>query len=329
VSSIYRRVIRIGEKSIGITLPRRWLDTINVGIGDVVEINLVGKVIVIKPITQAGGETNEVSISLSGTADETTRVIIASYIEGYDNIELIGQKDTIRRAFSSVENKLPGSLMLESDGSVLIKVATSESNVDLNEVINSMANILNSMFDKFIDYLNTNIINQLNEVLELDNQMDKLYFLALRTIKKLSFRDPKRAIDDTIVVKNLEHAADALDRLSNAFMRVQPTQCRREISEKLRDVWTYIMKAVYAYLDNNIGNALRVLLDRERMLNNMLELANMGCVNLSDLLTAVIHEGQLIVALAADIAEASFSRHVRSIAKPIKVPTGGELSSEE
>nr|KJR72300.1 MAG: AbrB family transcriptional regulator [Vulcanisaeta sp. AZ3] len=329
MSSIYRRVIRIGEKSIGITLPRRWLDTINVGIGDVVEINLVGKVIVIKPITQAGGETNEVSISLSGTADETTRVIIASYIEGYDNIELIGQKDTIRRAFSSVENKLPGSLMLESDGSVLIKVATSESNVDLNEVINSMANILNSMFDKFIDYLNTNIINQLNEVLELDNQMDKLYFLALRTIKKLSFRDPKRAIDDTIVVKNLEHAADALDRLSNAFMRVQPTQCRREISEKLRDVWTYIMKAVYAYLDNNIGNALRVLLDRERMLNNMLELANMGCVNLSDLLTAVIHEGQLIVALAADIAEASFSRHVRSIAKPIKVPTGGELSSEE
>ncbi|MFB6469841.1 MAG: PhoU domain-containing protein [Vulcanisaeta sp. AZ3] len=329
MSSIYRRVIRIGEKSIGITLPRRWLDTINVGIGDVVEINLVGKVIVIKPITQAGGETNEVSISLSGTADETTRVIIASYIEGYDNIELIGQKDTIRRAFSSVENKLPGSLMLESDGSVLIKVATSESNVDLNEVINSMANILNSMFDKFIDYLNTNIINQLNEVLELDNQMDKLYFLALRTIKKLSFRDPKRAIDDTIVVKNLEHAADALDRLSNAFMRVQPTQCRREISEKLRDVWTYIMKAVYAYLDNNIGNALRVLLDRERMLNNMLELANMGCVNLSDLLTAVIHEGQLIVALAADIAEASFSRHVRSIAKPIKVPTGEELSSEE
>jgi len=329
VSSIYRRVIRIGEKSIGITLPRRWLDTINVGIGDVVEINLVGKVIVIKPITQAGGETNEVSISLSGTADETTRVIIASYIEGYDNIELIGQKDTIRRAFSSVENKLPGSLMLESDGSVLIKVATSESNVDLNEVINSMANILNSMFDKFIDYLNTNMINQLNEVLELDNQMDKLYFLALRTIKKLSFRDPKRAIDDTIVVKNLEHAADALDRLSNAFMRVQPTQCRRETSEKLRDVWTYIMKAVYAYLDNNIGNALRVLLDRERMLNNMLELANMGCVNLSDLLTAVIHEGQLIVALAADIAEASFSRHVRSIAKPIKVPTGEELSSEE
>lgn len=329
MSSIYRRVIRIGEKSIGITLPRRWLDTINVGIGDVVEINLVGKVIVIKPITQAGGETNEVSISLSGIADETTRVIIASYIEGYDNIELIGQKDIIRRAFSSVENKLPGSLMLESDGSVLIKVATSESNVDLNEVINSMANILNSMFDKFIDYLNTNMINQLNEVLELDNQMDKLYFLALRTIKKLSFRDPKRAIDDTIVVKNLEHAADALDRLSNAFMRVQPTQCRRETSEKLRDVWTYIMKAVYAYLDNNIGNALRVLLDRERMLNNMLELANMGCVNLSDLLTAVIHEGQLIVALAADIAEASFSRHVRSIAKPIKVPTGEELSSEE
>jgi Phosphate uptake regulator len=311
VSSIYRRVIRIGEKSIGITLPKRWLDTINVGIGDVVEVSLIGKVIVVKPITQAGGETNEVSISLSGAIDETTRIIIASYIEGYDNVEIIGHKDTIRKAFSSVEHKLPGSLMLEGDGNVLIKVATSEANVDLNEVISSMANILNSMFGKFIDYLNSNKVDLLKDVLELDDQIDKLYFLALRTIKKLSFKDPKRAIDDTIVVKNLEHAADALDRLSNAFMRTQPAQCRREISEKLKDVWSYVMKAVYAYLDNNINNALKVLLDRERMLNSMLELANMGCMGLSGLLTASIHEGQLIVALAADIAEAAFSRHVR------------------
>jgi phosphate uptake regulator len=329
VSSIYRRVIRIGEKSIGITLPKRWLDTINVGIGDVVEVSLIGKVIVVKPITQAGGETNEVSISLSGAIDETTRIIIASYIEGYDNVEIIGHKDTIRRAFSSVEHKLPGSLMLEGDGNVLIKVATSEVNVDLNEVISSMANILNSMFGKFIDYLNSNKLDLLKEVLELDDQMDKLYFLALRTIKKLSFKDPKRAIDDTIVVKNLEHAADALDRLSNAFMRTQPAQCRREISEKLKDVWSYVMKAVYAYLDNNINNALKVLLDRERMLNSMLELANMGCMGLSGLLTASIHEGQLIVALAADIAEAAFSRHVRSIAKPAKIPTSEELGAEE
>lgn len=329
MSSIYRRVIRIGEKSIGITLPKRWLDTINVGIGDVVEVSLIGKVIVVKPITQAGGETNEVSISLSGAIDETTRIIIASYIEGYDNVEIIGHKDTIRKAFSSVEHKLPGSLMLEGDGNVLIKVATSEVNVDLNEVISSMANILNSMFGKFIDYLNSNKLDLLKEVLELDDQMDKLYFLALRTIKKLSFKDPKRAIDDTIVVKNLEHAADALDRLSNAFMRTQPAQCRREISEKLKDVWSYVMKAVYAYLDNNINNALKVLLDRERMLNSMLELANMGCMGLSGLLTASIHEGQLIVALAADIAEAAFSRHVRSIAKPAKIPTSEELGTEE
>ncbi|MFP3216680.1 MAG: phosphate uptake regulator PhoU [Vulcanisaeta sp.] len=330
MSSIYRRIIRIGEKSVGITLPKRWLDTLNVGIGDIVEVSLIGKVIVVKPMTQSGAEAGEVSIPLSGSFDETTRIIIASYIEGYDNVELIAQKDkdTIRRAFSSVERKLPGSLMLESDGNILIKIATNEANVDLNEVISSMANILNSMFGKFLDYLDSNRVELLKEILELDDQMDKLYFLALRTIKKLSFRDPKRAIDDTIVVKNLEHAADALDRLSNAFMRTQVTQCRREISERFRNVWLYIMKAIYAYLDNNVSNALKVLLDREHMLNNILELASIGCMGLSDLLAAFIHESQLIVALAADIAEAAFSKHVRGIAKPISVPSSEELSEE-
>ncbi|WP_069806718.1 phosphate signaling complex PhoU family protein [Vulcanisaeta thermophila] len=328
MSTIYRRIIRIGEKSIGITLPRQWLSALDVGVGDVMEVSLVGKVIVLKPVTQEGGEANEVSITMEGSMDEAMRMIIASYIEGYDNVELLGQKDTIRRAYSKVESKLPGSLMLESDGSVLIKVATSEANVDLNEVINSMANILNSMFTKFLEYLETNRESLLKEILDLDEQMDKLYFLALRTIKKLSFRDPKRAIDDTIVVKNLEHAADALDRLSNAYMRIQITKCRPEISNKLRAVWNYIMRSVYSYLDNNVSNALKILVDREHMLNSILELATMGCAESSDLLAATIHESQLIVALAADIAEAAFSRHVRNVAKPTKTLEAEEKGEE-
>ncbi len=317
MSRIYRRVIRIGEKSVGITIPRQWLDYLGISIGDLVEVTLSGNIILVRPITQ-GGELNDVSLNVGSSVEEIIRVIIAGYIEGYDNIELIGDKDSIRKAYYHVEDKLPGSIMLERDGAALLKVAVSETNVNLYNVLSSMASLVNTMFLKLLNYLETDNESFLKEVLELDEQVDKLYFLALRTIKKASFKDSKTAIDDAIIIKNLEHAADALDRLSNAYLRAPLKKCRREVADKLRAVRNYFMNAIKSYLTSSIELALRVILEREKMLNSIMELMSVGCMEQAELLAATIHEGQLIVALANDIAEATFSKHVRSIAKPAK-----------
>jgi hypothetical protein len=38
-----RRVIRIGEKSVGITLPREWLNTLKMSVGDVSKDQFIRK----------------------------------------------------------------------------------------------------------------------------------------------------------------------------------------------------------------------------------------------------------------------------------------------
>ncbi len=87
---------------------------------------------------------------MSDDIDETSRIIIASYIEGLDSMALKGRRETIRRAYQRIEPKLPGSLILEEESETIIKIATSEVNVNLNEILSSMSSMLNSMFERLV-----------------------------------------------------------------------------------------------------------------------------------------------------------------------------------
>ena len=320
---MYRRVIRIGEKSIGITLPKQWLESLNIGLGDLVEVKAIEDMLVIRPVVAEHGGSASVNLSIEDGADEAMRMIIASYIEGFDDITVNGNKDSIRRAYQAIEHKLPGSLILEGEGGVTVKVATSETSIDLKTIINSMSTILTAMFDKLIMYLETNDPSSLEELLTMDDQIDKLYFLALRTIKKLSFRDPKESIDDTIIVKNIEHIADSLDRTARtlkAMGKLEPA-CYNVLKERTKDIWMYSLRAISSYQESSRDHALKVIMGREDMLNKMFTLVKTPC---SEELAGIMHEYQLIVALAVDIAEATFSSIVRSSIKRAKPSGVGE-----
>ncbi|GGP21830.1 phosphate uptake regulator PhoU [Thermocladium modestius] len=310
--SMYRKVIRIGEKSIGITLPKNWLDSIDIGLGDLVEVRAAGDMLVIKPVTTGGLEEKPIELSVSDDIDETSRIIIASYIEGLDSMALKGRRETIRRAYQRIEPKLPGSLILEEESETIIKIATSEVNVNLNEILSSMSSMLNSMFERLVAYLENNGDKNITELLEMDDQVDKLYFLALRAIKKLSFKDPKEAIDDTLVVKNMEHIADALDRTANFIKKSNFAQaCLSSLAGRIKEVWSYSLKAVNAYLSNSKDNALRIITNREAMLDNIFSIIKEGHCERD--IAGVIHESQLIIALSVDIAESTFSKYVRQV----------------
>lgn len=311
---MYRRVIRIGEKSIGVTLPKQWLDSLNIGLGDLIEVKAVEDMLIIKPVVSEHGSSNAVVLSSGDSSDEAMRIIIAGYIEGFDDIMVKGPRESIRRAYQIIESKLPGSLILEGEEGIIVKVATSETNIDLKMVINSTSTILNAMFDKISTYLESNDSSLLDETVSMDDQVDKLYFLALRTIKKLSFRDPKESIDDTIIVKNMEHVADALDRTARTLKRMQniESECLRELNNRIKDVWSYTLRAINSYQSGSKEQALKVIMSREELLNRMFNLVRKPC---GEEMAGIMHELQLIIALSVDIAEATFSNYVRSVTR--------------
>ena len=311
MSSIIRKVIRVGERSAGVTIPKEWLSTLGLNIGSAVELILSRDSITIKPIEIGRRKLASILRIKSKNTDELSRLIIAGYTEGYDTIELDTDKILARKAFYSVATKLPGSIAMD-DVKITIKISVDELNTSVDEVISSMRSIMLSMFDYFTDYLDTGNIDCLDQLFRLDDDMDRLHFLGVRTIKITSIKMPLDALDKLMVIKSLEHIGDCLDRAGRTLLNYKEgldEKSKRIFKEMFSYLESYTSKSINSYLSDNYNMALKVLLDRESMLQYIVEAAS-KCTPLS-VAFGIAHEAQMIVALAVEIAEIAISKATR------------------
>ncbi len=294
-----RKLIRIGERSYGITLPREWVESNQLKVGSPLKILAEANKILILP---AAAERATLTAKLRESDVETAlRDIIAYYIEGVDEIEI--ESHNISALVSRVEGKLPGVVALESEGKLKLRIVTKED-VNVDEVVRSMYTTVMAMFHLFLEFIRGQDQENAKELLRMDDQLDRLYFLSLRIIKKNVYQDPQSFVDYVIVVKNLEHMGDALDRATNYLLQ-NKVSCQKELVEQFELLQKYAEGAAKSFLEGLHEGALRAILERESIFKKLLALSTCEGV------APVMHEAMLITALAADIAEAAYSKHIR------------------
>ncbi|MFP3267633.1 MAG: PhoU domain-containing protein [Thermoproteus sp.] len=161
-----------------------------------------------------------------------------------------------------------------------------------------------AMFHLFLDFIKGHDEEDARELLRMDDQLDRLYFLSLRIIKKNIYQNPQGFVDYAIVVKNLEHMGDALDRSTN-YLKQNKVGCHEELVGEFENLQRYAEEAARSFLENRHEGALKVILERESLFKRLLALSSCEGV------APIMHEAMLITALAADIAEAAYSKFVR------------------
>jgi len=308
VETSIRKVIRIGEKSYGITLPKEWLDRLGIKTGSSVETVIAGDHITIRPVT---GEILGKSIYLEeGDENMLSKLIIASYIEGKDLIVMKGDKNVIRKAFNIVKGKLPGMIFVEKGDSPEIRITADERTINIQEVIKTMKSTAQVMFELMAKYLEGNDQEHLKEILVLDDELDSLHFIGLRSIKRMSAKMPEEAIDLAIALKALEHIGDALDRASTYLLRAKLSErCSETLKEALRTAYRYFQTSFDALISNNYRLSLEVLNERQSNIDTVLDLSKKSAC--FEELSAVIHEILVIIASSAEASEISVSRYIR------------------
>jgi phosphate uptake regulator len=312
VETSIRKVIKIGEKSYGLTLPKEWLDKLGIKIGSSVETVIAGDHITIRPIS---GEIFDRTISLE-EKDESmlSKLIIASYIEGKDLIVLKGDKNIIRRAFNHVKGKLPGMIFVEKGDSSEIRVTADERTINIQEVIRTMKGTAQTMFELMARYLEDGDQEYLKEILVMDDELDSLHFIGLRSIKRLSARMPEEAIDLAISIKALEHIGDALDRASTYLLRTRLSErCNTILKEALRIAYRYFQTSFDALISNNYKSSLESLNERQNNIETVLDISRKGAC--FEELSAVVHEILVIIASSAEASEISVSKYIRNKGK--------------
>lgn len=304
-----RKIIRIGEKSCGVTIPREWLDKIGIKVGASVETSLVGNSIVIKPSPVEGSMESVIKIS-GEREDHLANMIIASYIEGGDVISIQGDRLVIRRAFNSVKGKLPGMIFIEKGETPEIRITSDEKFSNFPEIVKTMRSSIRTMMYLMTRYLETGNVEYLKEILVMDDELDSLHFIGLRTVKRTAIKMPREAIDLATVIKSLEHIGDAFDRASNYLMRIRLLDgCNAQLKEMIEEVSRYCMASLDAFISGDHRASLELLRDRATVSERILEISRKRAC--SEDLSAVVHELLVVVASAAEVSEASVSMYVR------------------
>jgi len=308
-----RKIIKIGEKSYAITLPKKWAKILGIKPGDsvnltmdkngVIHVYLINK----KPKKEEGFaivlDASKLSLS------ELEECLRGCYIEGLDSIII---KNLKREEFkppvlNDLIVKLPGVIILEpGPEDIVLKIAITEDIIDLDEVVTRMSHILENMFDYMENYINTARKEDGETILKLDDELDRLYHLGQRLIRKkmrakiMSSRNYLDLLDYLMIITNLEHRG----------VRILMEKDWKEIQDDLRESVLRSRKIVFDTISGIRYPNLKILSNlklRRRELKQLLR----GIVLKKPEFSGVVNEFELISTLSTDIAEITVFRYLR------------------
>ena len=224
-----RKLIRLGNSSFAISLPKEWIDKSNLKKGDKVFLvpNSNGEIIV-SPEFKKPGQDKRITINLDGK-DETKikREFTSAYINGNSIFEFIGNtnKEKSRQIKKIVREYISCEVTEESENSIIAKDFFNFEEMNMNNFIRRMDNNLKEMFEIIIKGLEKKEItaSEVNEMDSIDLDINKFYFLNSRImimglnnqtlINKLKI-EPTDLFNNWWLAFHLEHTGDNLKAIA-------------------------------------------------------------------------------------------------------------------
>src|SRR5574342_314514 len=184
---IIRRLVKAGQASHTISLPKEWLDRHKLKKGDLVYLyEKTDKELVITPESKADEEVpqKEITIPIDNKELSTIqREITSAYINNYNTIVLNGQ--SITRQTKDIRKMLHDFVALEvadqTANSIIAKDLLNLKEISIDKTIRRMDMLVRSMIQDSIAALENAELAQSVQV--RDYEVNRAYFLLMRLLK--------------------------------------------------------------------------------------------------------------------------------------------------
>jgi phosphate uptake regulator len=231
-----RKVLEMGGGTLLVSLPKAWARKNGVKKGSTVAVDeLSGRKLIIRPIEGGEDRPREVSLEYTG-ADHVTVMndITGAYLYGYDVIRLWGKKVITREDMARLKatlSRLIGLEIMDEDSKhVTVQFLLEPSAINPERIVRRMSGILEGMIKDTGEAVGRNDNKLLSLVAERDDEVDRLYFLLVRTIRTASIH-PEIAegygllavdvLDYRVLASFLESVGDAISELSKRLLGVR------------------------------------------------------------------------------------------------------------
>jgi phosphate uptake regulator len=279
---IIRRLVKAGQASHTISLPKEWLDRHKLKKGDLVYLYEKGdKELIITPESKADEEVpqKEITIPIDNKELSTIqREITSAYINNYNTIVLNGQ--SITKQTKDIRKMLHDFVALEvadqTANSIIAKDLLNLKEISIDKTIRRMDMLVRSMIQDSIAALENADLAQSVQV--RDYEVNRAYFLLMRLLKSSLANKQiadffqlsnEKVLSYYYLTINLENFADSAKQLSEYLAKEKKKDKLKAVFQGVEKNYLEVMKA-YFTKDKKLADG--VALQREDLLKEASEL---------------------------------------------------------
>jgi AbrB family looped-hinge helix DNA binding protein len=253
-----RKVQLTGGATLIVSLPKEWAKRIALSPGD--EVIVVTQpddtlVIIPKKLGKRAGVVAELVINKPVAVGEVEKLFMTLYIGGAETIivkfspQAFGLrrqiKDFIRRRVVDME------IVEEASDRLIVQSMVSATELAVVDVAGKMMRLVENMLTDLIVGLERDDVALLKDVIERDDEVDRLYWLMERQLKRaamsryvmleLKIDDPRDIVEFVIIAKSIERMADHVCRI--AYVNQEEKVDMRILSPILTKVAEFLRQA--------------------------------------------------------------------------------------
>ncbi len=182
-----RRIQQTGGSSFIITLPKEWIKSVKIKKNDPIGIIVKpeGNLLITPNIkSESEKTTKEFTVSKETDNKSLLRKLIGAYISGYTYIKIKSKeritthtRDTLRFFINSIIGQ---EIIEETDNETIIKDLLNPIEMPFERTIKRMYIIVKGMHEDTLHYLESNDEILANDIIERDNDVDRLHWLVAR-----------------------------------------------------------------------------------------------------------------------------------------------------
>ncbi|AEA11988.1 phosphate uptake regulator, PhoU [Thermoproteus uzoniensis 768-20] len=226
-----RRVQLTGGATLIVSLPKEWARRTNLSPGD--EVLIVPQpdntlVLIPRKLGRRTSLSVELYVDEKTSVEELEKIFMSIYIAGAEVITIRFApgatqyrkylKDFVRRRVIDME------ITEESSDKLVVQAMVAATELAIGDVVLKMLKLADNMLLDLVKGLETDNMELLRDVTERDDEVDRLYWLVERQLKRaamsryimleLKVEDPRDLVEYTIIAKSIERIADHICKIS-------------------------------------------------------------------------------------------------------------------
>jgi phosphate uptake regulator len=273
VKSIPRKLIKFGNSSYIISIPKEWIEKNNLKKGDLVYLGEEGENIVIALKDRKKSAGKKITISLANRdLDELKREFTSAYINNYNEIILDGKNDRKRSELINkiIQEKVGIEIVEQNDSQTIIKDILDLEAVSFDKITRRLDNVIRSMFEDVISSLKMDSFKEwsVKEIIQADIEANKLYFLIWKIIRKCQEEpgitasmklSPKELSDMQWLSLHMEYIGDNLKRFAKTMTSVKlDAGSKKKVLELALMFEKDYLASINSYYNNDKINARKI-----------------------------------------------------------------------